>query len=47
MTYRPPIADMLFLLHDVFDFTHEDSDAETSEAILDEAAKLASEVLRR
>ena len=45
MTYRPPIADMLFLLHDVFDFTHEDLDAETSEAILDEAAKLASEVL--
>ncbi|MGH1399106.1 MAG: acyl-CoA dehydrogenase [Alphaproteobacteria bacterium] len=43
--YNPPIKDMQFLIHDVLGFTHEDLDRETTEAILGEAAKLASEVL--
>lgn len=45
MTYTPPIDDMQFLLHDVLGFSHEDLDRETTEAILGESAKLASEVL--
>ena len=45
MTYNPPIEDMQFLLHDVLGFQHEDLDRETTEAVLGEAAKLASEVL--
>ncbi len=45
MTYTPPIDDMQFLLHDVLGFEHEDLDRETTEAILGESAKLASEVL--
>ncbi|MFK7840575.1 MAG: acyl-CoA dehydrogenase [Bdellovibrionales bacterium] len=45
MNYQPPIDDMQFLLHDVLGFEHEDLDRETTEAILGEAAKLASNVL--
>ncbi|PCI53725.1 MAG: acyl-CoA dehydrogenase [Alphaproteobacteria bacterium] len=43
--YQPPIQDMLFILHDVLGFEHDDLDRETTEAILDEAAKLAVGVL--
>ena len=45
MAYYPPVKDMQFLLHDVLSFTHQDLDQDTTQAILDEAAKLASEVL--
>jgi len=45
MTYNPPISDMQFLIHDVLGFEHEELDRETTEAVLGEAAKLASEVL--
>jgi len=43
--YTPPVQDMLFTLHDVLGFTHDDLDRETTEAVLDEAAKLARDVL--
>jgi 3-(methylthio)propanoyl-CoA dehydrogenase len=43
--YTPPIPAMQFLLHDVLGFSHADLDRETTEAILTEAAKLASDVL--
>lgn len=43
--YRPPVADMLFLLQDVLGFKHDDLDPETCAAVLEEAAKLASDVL--
>ena len=43
--YQPPVDDMQTLLHDVLGFEHEDLDRETTEAILGEAAKLASGVL--
>ncbi len=43
--YTPPIQDMQFLLHDVLGFQNDELDRETTEAILGEAAKLASEVL--
>ena len=43
MTYTPPINDMQFLLHDVLGFSNEELDRETCEAVLGEAAKLASE----
>jgi alkylation response protein AidB-like acyl-CoA dehydrogenase len=43
--YNPPIDDMQFLLHDVLGFNHADLDRDTTQAILEEAAKLASEVL--
>lgn len=43
--YAPPVKEMLFILHDVLGFEHEDLDPETCEAVLDEAAKLASGVL--
>ncbi len=43
--YHPPIEDMQFLLHDVLGFQNDDLDRDTCEAILGEAAKLASEVL--
>jgi len=45
MSYNPPIDDMQFLLHDVLGFVHEDLDRETTDAVLGEAAKLASNVL--
>jgi alkylation response protein AidB-like acyl-CoA dehydrogenase len=43
--YQPPVKDMMFLLNDVLGFKSEAVDAETAEAVLGEAAKLASEVL--
>lgn len=43
--YKPPVSDMLCVLHDVLGFSHEELDRETSEAVLDEAAKLASDIL--
>lgn len=43
--YQPPVQDMQTLLHDVLGFEHEELDRETTEAILGEAAKLASGVL--
>ncbi len=43
--YAPPVNEMLFILNDVLGFEHEDLDPETCEAVLDEAAKLASGVL--
>jgi len=45
MNYTPPIDDMQFLLYDVLGFENEDLDRDTTEAVLGEAAKLASEVL--
>ena len=44
--YKPPVNEMLFILHDVLGFQHDDLDRETCEAVLDEAAKLASGVWR-
>ncbi len=43
--YQPPISDMTFLLEHVLGFRSETIDSATIEAILGEAAKLASEVL--
>ena len=43
--YTPPIQDMMFTLNTVLGFQHEDLDQETQTAILDEAAKLACDVL--
>ncbi len=43
--YNPPASEMIFALYDVLNFTHDDIDRETSESILEEAAKLASGVL--
>lgn len=43
--YTPPVQDMHFLLTEVLGFTHDELDSETIEAVLDEAAKLAREVL--
>jgi 3-(methylthio)propanoyl-CoA dehydrogenase len=43
--YHPPVKDMHFLLHSVLGFTHAELDADTVEAVLGEAAKLASDVL--
>lgn len=43
--YNPPVQNMLFCLHSVLGFTHDELDYETCEAILDEAAKLAKDVL--
>ncbi|MGH1403736.1 MAG: acyl-CoA dehydrogenase [Alphaproteobacteria bacterium] len=44
-SYSPPVSEMIFALYDALGFSHEDLDRETGEAILDEAAKLASDVL--
>lgn len=50
-TYKAPVADMLFVLHDVLSLGtgavpgYEDLDRDTTAAILGEAAKLAQEVL--
>ncbi len=41
--FNPPVKEMLFIIHDVLGFTHEELDFETCEAVLEEAAKLASE----
>tara|TARA_X000001036_G_scaffold381601_1_gene373733 strand:- start:915 stop:2531 length:1617 start_codon:yes stop_codon:yes gene_type:complete len=43
--YRPPVDEMQALLFDVLGFEDEEIDQETCAAILDEASKLASEVL--
>ncbi len=43
--YNPPVEEMLFILFDVLGFSHDELDRETSEAVLNEAAKLASDVL--
>jgi len=43
--YHPPVQNIMFLLHDVLGFSHEELDRETVEAVLDEAAKLASGIL--
>jgi alkylation response protein AidB-like acyl-CoA dehydrogenase len=43
--YLPPNQDMTFVLNDLLGFQSEIVDAETLEAILDEAAKLARDVL--
>ena len=43
--YTPPVQDMVFLLSHVLGFKSEALDTETVQAILDEAAKLASDVL--
>ncbi len=43
--YHPPVRDMCFLLTEVLGFAHDELDSETIEAVLGEAAKLASEVL--
>ncbi|MEZ5918597.1 MAG: acyl-CoA dehydrogenase family protein [Alphaproteobacteria bacterium] len=40
--YTPPVEEMLFLLFDVLGFADEDMDRETVQAVLEEAAKLAS-----
>jgi alkylation response protein AidB-like acyl-CoA dehydrogenase len=50
-TYTPPVKDMQFLLHDVLKITesglpgHEDLDAGFTSAVLEEAGKLARDVL--
>ena len=52
-TYTPPLRDMQFVMHELFRVTdeframplHADVDAETINAVLEEAGKFASEVL--
>ena len=44
-TYTPPIEDMQFILEDLLGFAHDDLDHETVMAILEEAGKLAADVL--
>ena len=43
--YNPPLNDMQTLLYDVLGFNHPEIDRDTASAILEEAAKLASDVL--
>ena len=43
--YTPPVNEMLSILYDVLGFEHDELDRETGEAVLGEAAKLASGVL--
>lgn len=45
MTYTPPLQDMLFVVNDVLGFSNENLDLDTQTQVLEEAAKLASEVL--
>ena len=51
-TYEPPVKDMQFILHDVLGISgtdipgYADLDRDTTDAVLDEAAKLAAEVLQ-
>lgn len=45
MPYTPPIADMLFTLYDVLGAPSDALDRDTAQAILEEAAKLATEEL--
>ena len=52
-SYAPPLRDMRFVVHELFDVVHElselppyaDLDAETVDAVLEEAARFASEVV--
>ncbi|WP_159913164.1 acyl-CoA dehydrogenase C-terminal domain-containing protein [Pantoea sp. 18069] len=52
-SYQPPLRDMQFLLHEVFDVTqefkamprHAEVDADTINAVLEEAGKFASDVI--
>ena len=52
-TYTPPLRDMQFVMHEVFKVTdefktmpkHADADADTINAVLEEAGKFASEVI--
>ena len=52
-SYVPPLRDMRFVLHEVLDVVaalkrlpaHADTDAETIDAVIEEAGKFASEVL--
>lgn len=41
--FTPPVKEMLFILHDVLGFSHEELDYQTCEAVLEEASRLASE----
>lgn len=43
--YHPPVAQMLFMIRDVLGFEHEMYDSDTCSAVLEEASKLASDVL--
>lgn len=43
--YTPPVSDISFLLNEVLGFESDIVDAETAEAVLEEAAKLARDVL--
>jgi len=43
--YTPPLKDMMFVLNDLLGFKSETVDEATMEAVLEEAAKLASDVL--
>ncbi len=43
--FTPPVSDMMFLLARVLGFSHAEMDEETSTAVLEEAAKLARDVL--
>ncbi|MDH5722302.1 MAG: acyl-CoA dehydrogenase [Alphaproteobacteria bacterium] len=43
--YKPPVDDMHFLLHGVLGFEHPEIDPDMTRAIMEEAAKLASDVL--
>ena len=43
--YTPPVDEMLLLLYDVLGFEHPEIDRDTARSVLEEAAKLASEVL--
>ena len=51
-TYNPPLRDMQFVLHEVFNVeaefkampAHADTDADTINAVLEEAGKFAAEV---
>lgn len=44
-TFHPPVKDMSFLLNHVLDFKSETLDEDTVNAVLEEAAKLATDVL--
>ncbi len=44
-SYLPPIANMQFVLEKVLGFTHAEMDSETITAVLEEAGKLAADVL--
>lgn len=44
-TYTPPVSEMVFALYDVLGFENEDLDRETVQSVLEEAAKLSSEML--